>query len=304
MSWQARLINVGLRLIEKPALARAQDPVKLRRDFERKARLLFHPPRGTVFSRVRLGGVPSTTVLPRDTNPDAPVLFYLHGGGYVFGNARTHRALAARIAARSGLRAVLPDYPLAPEAPFPAALDAGLSVYLDLTADVGAHNIIIGGDSAGGGLALSLLGVLLRKGVPLPAGVFGFSPLTDLTFSGASFVENANADVMLPAQRAGAMSDYYLAGQSADDPRASPLFADFAGAPPVWLTVGDTEILRDDSLRMAQRLQDQGVDVTLRVKQNLPHVWPMFHSYMPEANATLDDLGSWLRTRVHGSNGS
>lgn len=304
MSWQARLINVGLRLIEKPALARAQDPVKLRRDFERKARILFHPPRGTVFARARVGNVLSTTVLTQGTDEISPVLLYLHGGGYVFGSARTHRALAAQIAARAGLRAVLPDYPLAPEAPFPAAFDAGMAVYNDLASQVGAHRIMIGGDSAGGGLAFSLLGALLRDGGPRPAGVFAFSPLTDLTFSGASFAENAKADVVLPAHRAGGMTDFYLAGHSAKDPRVSPLFAEFEDAPPVWLTVGDTEILRDDSLRMAHRLKDQGVDVTLRLRPNLPHVWPLFHTYMPEAAATLDDLAEWLRTQVRGSDGS
>lgn len=303
MSLQARIINIALRLFEKPTLRRAKDPAELRRSFERKARLLFHPPRGTGFGRERIGGVRATRVTPPKASGvpvlgPAPVLLYFHGGGYVFGSARTHRALAAQIAHRTACEVVVPDYAMAPEHPFPAALDEALSVYGALVGQVGSDNIVIGGDSAGGGLALALVGEVLRGGGPPPKAVFAFSPLTDMTFSAASLERNADADVMLPADRAAEMSEMYLSGQDARDPRASPIFADFTGGPPVWLTVGDTEILLDDSTRMAERLAAAGVDVSLSVAQDLPHVWPLLHGFLPEARRTLDNLADWLRTRV------
>jgi acetyl esterase/lipase len=156
--------------------------------------------------------------------------------------------------------------------------------------------VILGGDSAGGGLALALLGEVLRQGLPVPRGCFALSPLTDLTFSGQSLRSNAASDVMLPAGRAAEMAQIYLQGATADDPRASPLFADFTGAPPVWLCAGDTEILLDDTRRMAARLRAQGATVTEIIEHDLPHVWPYFHTLLPEARETLHALAAWIRS--------
>ncbi len=301
MTLRAQIINIILRLFEKPTLRRANDPVKLRRSFERKARMMFHPPRGTEFVRERIGGILCTRVRP-PLVPQAtrgPILLYFHGGGYVFGSARTHRALAAQIGQRVGCAAVVPDYALAPENPFPAAVNDALGVFTALAGQVGADNIIVGGDSAGGGLALALVGELLRKAAPCPVAVFAFSPLTDMTFSASSLMQNAESDVLLPADRAAEMAAFYLSGDDATDPRASPLYADFSGGPPVWLTVGDREILLDDSTRMADKLRAAGVDVSLNVAQDLPHVWPLVHALVPEARATLDELAGWLRMRLH-----
>mmetsp|Transcript_23334 Transcript_23334/g.40599 ORF Transcript_23334/g.40599 Transcript_23334/m.40599 type:complete len:218 (-) Transcript_23334:3490-4143(-) len=206
--------------------------------------------------------------------------------------------MLAALAKRTGMAAILPRYPLAPEHPFPAALDHGIAAYQALIAGgVAPSDVILGGDSAGGNLALAILGDLLKSGTALPAAVFALSPLTDLTFSGASITLNADADVVLPAARIQDTADAYLAGRAANDPRASPLFGDFTGAPPVWLTVGDTEILRDDSLRLTQRLHDQDVPVDLELLHNLPHVWPMFHNILPEARTTLDQLTTWIKAQ-------
>lgn len=290
MSFARRCVNIWLRLTEKPFLARVSKPETLRRVFEIKARLAFHPPRGTQFRRARISDVP---VLWVNDAPGRPVLLYIHGGAFVMGSARAYRALVAQIAQRCGVSACVPDYRLAPEHPFPTALEDVLAVYRDLSTR--PSGVIIGGDSAGGGLSLSLLAEIQRRGLPLPHGCFAFSPVTDLTFSGESVQRNAQSDVVLPAMRAQHTADLYLQGHPAQDPKASPLFADFSGGSPVWLAASDTEFLLDDTRRMATRLQEQGVQVHTQIAQDLPHVWPLFHNLLPEARHTLDQLAAWIK---------
>lgn len=293
MSLRRRVLNLAMRLMEKPYLARVEDPAHLRDGFERKARVWFRPPRGSRFETERCGEVPVLWVCgPGVTRKDGTAILYFHGGGYVFGSPQTHRAMLARLSALTGLPACLPGYGLAPEHPFPRAVEDGLEVLEAMGDHPGG--VILGGDSAGGGLALAISSAALRQGGPRPRALFAFSPLTDLTFSGESLRRNARADPMLPANRSGEMAQMYLQGADPQDPRASPLFAEHAGAGPVWLAVSDTEILLDDTRRMAARLRAQGVAVTEILRPDLPHVWPMFHNLLPEADATLRDLADWI----------
>lgn len=295
MSLRRSVLNLALRLMEKPYLARVRDPADLRDGFERKARVWFRPPRGSRFETDICGDVPVRWALgPGVAREDGPAILYFHGGGYVFGSPQTHRAMLARLSELTGLPACLPDYGLAPEHPFPRAVEDGLAVLATLRDHPGG--VILGGDSAGGGLAFATLGEALRQGTPLPRALFAFSPLTDLAFSGESLRRNAKADPMLPAGRADEMAQMYLQGAEPEDPRASPLFAEFAGAGPVWLAASDTEILLDDTRRMAARLRAQGVTVTEMLRPGLPHVWPMFHNLLPEADETLRDLADWIRS--------
>lgn len=295
MSLQARALNLALRLVEKPHLARAEDPRALREGFERKARFWFRPPRGSRFVRDGIGGRAALWALgPGVGHESGPVILYFHGGGYVFGSPETHRAMLARVSALTGLPACLPDYRLAPEHPFPAAVEDGLCALAALAGHPGG--VVLGGDSAGGGLALAVLAQALAGKGQLPRAVFAFSPLTDLTFSGESIRRNARAEVMLPATRAHDLAALYLQGADPRDPRASPLFAELTGAPPVWLAAGDREILLDDTRRMAARLRAQGVSVREHIARDLPHVWPFFHNILPEARTTLHDLAGWIRS--------
>lgn len=291
MSLPARLLNFWLPLTEKRDLSRAEDIAALRRLTDMKARLWLHPPLGSVFDNRTTGARPALWI-----NPElpGPLLLYLHGGAYVMGGAVTHRALAARVSQDAAMPLCLPDYRLAPEDPCPAALEDALAVYRAVADH--PDGVILGGDSAGGGLALSLLATVLRSELPPPLGLFALSPWTDLTLSGKSSTENAARDVMLPVARARECAALYLGAQAPDDPRASPLFAAFPGSPPVWLTVSETEILRDDTLRMAGRLRAEGADVTLTVERDLPHVWPLFYAILPEGRATLRALARWLRS--------
>lgn len=292
MSWLRGPLNAWLRAVEKPALRRGT-PDRVRRRFEMIARLAFHGPRDVAADWTEHGGRPALALTPRGapTAPTAPTVLYFHGGGFVFGSPKTHQAMLARLARSVGLRAVLPRYRLAPEHPFPAAVEDAMAVYRALA---GRGPVILGGDSAGGALALTVLAEALKGGVPKPLGVFAFSPLTDLTFSGDSVARNAVQEAVLPADRAPDLVAFYLGDRAADDPCVSPLFAEFRGAPPVWLCAGTGEILLDDTRRMAARLRDQGVDVTEVIETDLPHVWPIFHNTLPEARKTLGAVGAWI----------
>lgn len=298
MSWQQKLLNPTLKLIEKRHMANAKGPESLRKAFELKAKLFFHAPRGTEMEWEALGDTKALRI-GGDALDAERVILYIHGGGHVFGSPKTHSAMLAQLAKRVGCEAILPVYPMSPESKFPTSLNTIRAAYDEVLGQgMRPSQIVIGGDSAGGNLALALLAQLLADGAELPAGVFAFSPLTDMTFSGASFQTNAGADVILPAERAAEMAQMYLDGHDPLDPLASPLFADFAGAPPVWLTVGDTEILLDDTRRLYANMKKQGVDVQMHIEHDLPHVWPIFHHLLPEARATLDGLAGWINRRA------
>lgn len=296
MSLVARLLNPYLRLTEKPLLSKAS-PEKMRRSLALKSKLLFHPPRGTRYGQADLrdGDTALKAVTVEPARPDGPVVLYFHGGGYVFGSPHTHKAMLARLTRLTGYQTVLPFYRLAPEHSHPAPCEDGLAAYRAMMDHPGG--VVLGGDSAGGGLALSVLGEITRLGLPQPLGTFAFAPLTDLSFSAPSILGNDATDVILPGTRTGEFAELFLQGADPADPRCSPLHARFEGAGPVWITVADTEILLDDSTRMAEVLRAQGVEVELIVEHDLPHVWPIFHNILPEARQTLQALANWVQAR-------
>jgi acetyl esterase/lipase len=294
MSIALQLLNAWLRRVEKRRM-RDASAVQLRRSLAVQSRLLFHPPRGTRFERTVLGGVSCLQITPRNFAAGR-VILYVHGGGFVFGSPQTHSAMAAQLALRCGAQVILPRYRLAPEAPFPAAPDDIRAVWEGLLASgVAPRDVVVGGDSAGGALAFGLIAVLCAHRHACPGAVFGLSPLTDLTFSGDSFHGNAQRDVLLVASRAAELTEQFLRGHPKDDPCVSPHFGDFTCAPPAWVTVGDTEILLDDSRRLVARLLRAGSQATLVERHDHPHVWPLFHNTLPEARSTLDELAQWIR---------
>ncbi|MBL1434943.1 MAG: alpha/beta hydrolase [Rhodobacteraceae bacterium] len=292
MSFRLSLTNFLLRNIERRALARIKDPVKIRRRMELQTRLFFRPKRSTPITREALAHGQSSVSALKIGNGDQGVLIYLHGGAYIFGSAKTHRRLAAKLAEDNALTAYSVDYRLAPEHPFPAAIDDCLTAYQALLGR-GIRNITIAGDSAGGGLALALLHSILAKGLPAPRAVVAFSPLTDQTMQSQSVKDNAQSEAMLPAERMEEVRDMYLTDDF-KNPLASPLYGNFHTAPPVFLCAGTAEILRDDTLAMASKLRAQGVAVTVEILENAPHVWPFFHGRMPEADATLKKVQAFL----------
>jgi monoterpene epsilon-lactone hydrolase len=299
MSLRLRLLNAALRRIEKPMLARV-DVAAARRRFEVSARLFRDPP----FAEYLLDRVGVPALWAEVPPARGGVILYLHGGAHVMGSPRTHRAMLARLSALTGLAACLPDMRLAPEHPCPAALDDAEAAWDALLArGYPPGRLVLGGDSSGGGLVLALLARLLARG-ERPAAVFAYSPWTDLTASGGSLAANARADPLLPITRMAEARRLYLGALDADDARASPLFARFPGCPPVFLQAGRTEILLDDTLRMAERLAQDGSDVTLDLWPDTPHVVAMFQGWLPEADEVLRRTAAFIRSRLPSSSGS
>lgn len=304
MSFQLRLLNPWLRLTEKRFLARVRDPQKARNRLEKQAERFFRPVPGSNVQadtlrfddRAVSGLWVSTGKLTR-----RKILLFIHGGAYIQGSPTTHCRLAAALARRVGARVFLPDYRLAPEHPYPAAADDVVTAYRGLLA--AGHDpadIALGGDSAGGGLALALLHHICSGNLPGPACLFAFSPWTDLTLSGESLKTNERRDPLLPAARMAEIRDMYAAGAATTDPMLSPLFGSFSGAPPVLIQAGSTEILADDSRAMARVLLAAGVDVTLEIWPNTPHVWHLFQGLLPEADQALDKAADFLSAHLGG----
>jgi monoterpene epsilon-lactone hydrolase len=259
----------------------------------------LHPvPDDVLVTEVDAGGVPAHWL-------DAPgadagrVLLFLHGGGFEFGSVRSDGELAARLGRASGMRVLFPEYRLAPEHPFPAAIDDVLAAWRWLRSGqaLGARSIAVAGDSAGGGLAVALLEATRDAGEALPAAAVLMSPTVDLTSSGASMKERADQDpISTPAMLRQFASDY-LAGADPKTPLASPLFAQLAGLPPLLVQVGTADLLLSDSERLAAAAGEAGVDVTLEIGEGLPHVYQLMLG-TPEAAEATERIGKFLRARV------
>ncbi|HHS93807.1 MAG TPA: alpha/beta hydrolase [Rhodobacterales bacterium] len=298
MSLRLRLLTAASRRFAKRQIAKAADPVPLRALFERVARQLFRPPpftlvRHTLLAPDLAGLIISNRPGSHPVRPRKAVL-YLHGGAFVAGRPAGFVGLTARIARLTRLEVFVPDYRLAPEHPFPAAVEDARRAWDSLIArGYRARDIVLGGDSAGGNLALGLLAELLAQGTS-PAGLFAFSPVTDLTFSGESITANADADAVLPVERRADLVRLYLQGAAPDDPRASPLFASFRNPPPVFLQFSKTEVLADDSRRMAERLRAAGGTVIIDAWPDAPHVWVLFDGQVPEARQALKRAAAFI----------
>jgi monoterpene epsilon-lactone hydrolase len=242
-----------------------------------------------------LGGVPGVWVNPANGQPDLAIL-HLHGGWFNFGSAKPYRHLVGHIAARAGAKAFIPDYRLAPEHPFPAAVDDALACYRDL-AGSGVRRLALTGDSAGGALALGLALHVTRDTASSGAALVGvavLSPVTDLTLSGETYQSRAEADPLFTRPQVAGLIEAYLGGADAKDPKASPLFGDLAGLPPVRIHVGDDELLLDDSRRFAARAAAAGVDARVDVWMGMSHGFQANVGKMKAAGLSLDLIGAFL----------
>jgi len=256
----------------------------------------FVPPSDVTYTPANAGGVRAEWIAPPGAPEDQAIL-YLHGGGYVFGSI--HREMVARIAKTTGRRALLLDYRLAPEHPFPAAVEDALAAYRWLCASGNARRgLIVAGDSAGGGLVVSTLVAARYNGLPRAAAGVCLSPWTDLAMTGSTLESKAAEDPIVSRPLLEQLAGWYLAGADPKAPLASPLYADLGHLPPLLVQVGTAETLLDDARRLAERARAAGIEVTLREYDGMPHVWQFFGSFLPEARAACDEIGAFVKQRL------
>ena len=255
-------------------------------------------PDDVLVREVSAGGVPAHWLAAPGADADR-VLLFLHGGGYELGSLRSDGELAARLGRASGMRVLLPEYRLAPEHAFPAAIDDVLAAWRWLCTDQGlsARSIAVAGDSAGGGLAVALLVAARDAGEAMPAAAVLMSPTVDLSSSGASMIERVDQDPISTPDMLRQFAADYLAGADPRTPLASPLFASLSGLPPLLVQVGTADLLLSDSERLARTAAEAGVDVSLEIGEGLPHVYQIMLG-TPEAAEATEHIGTFLRARV------
>ncbi len=294
MSLRAELLRLGLRWSKRRASA-VPDIGALRERLEAVKRWIPNPPTGTTVTRHDAGGVKAVRVATGGSFAGRHIL-YLHGGAYNFGAPSYYRDFIWRVAAASCARVLCIAYRLAPEHPFPAAVDDAVAAYRWLLAERAApQQTAMMGDSAGGGLVFATLLRLRDAGMPLPRAAIALSPWTDLAMTGQSLRINAGADPALKTEHTAWFARSYLAGADPRHPYASPLYGDLAGLPPSLIQVGSDEILRDDAERMADRLRAAGCRVELEVWPRMPHSWQLFARVVPEGRRAIARVGAFVQ---------
>ena len=289
-SWQMHLADAIMRTTVKPQLETAKDLARARAITSRGA---FPIPDGAQFREALIGGVRGEWVVPARPGIAAAIVVYFHGGGYFTGSPKAHRPISASLA-KAGFCVFVPDYRLAPEHPYPAAVDDAEAVWDALTRS-GFSEIAVAGDSAGGGLALALMLRLRAKAKLLPYAAALFSPWTDLLLSGESLHINARRDALFTVRGVRTAAEWYLDGADPKTPEASPLYGCLTGLPPMFIEVGEREILRDDSTRLASSARAQGVSATINIWPTVCHVWQLACALLPEGRRSLDQTASFLR---------
>ncbi|MDY6905371.1 MAG: alpha/beta hydrolase [Thermodesulfobacteriota bacterium] len=270
----------------------------MRKGFEQMAALNRPPDKG-VYKPDTLAGVPVEWV----AFPEAPanrIMLYLHGGAYAAGSMNTHRNLCGRLAKATEMTVLMVDYRLAPENPFPAALEDAVAVYRCLIAekDIKPADMVIAGDSAGGGLTLATMLKLKETGEPLPRAAVCMSPWTDLALTGETIKTKAEDDPFLIAEAIGRFAGLYLNGEDAKNPMASPLYGDLSGLPPLLIQVGDRECLLDDSRRLAERAKAADVPVKLETWEGMVHVFQIFAGIATESARAIENIAEFLKSEM------
>jgi acetyl esterase/lipase len=258
----------------------------------------FPVPPDVVCEPVAAGAAGAEWVSAPGAAQDAALL-YFHGGGYYRGSLNTVREMVSRVSRAAAVRVLNVDYRLAPEHPFPAALDDAVTAYRWLLCqEVAPERVVVGGDSAGGGLAMALQLAMREGGEPLPGGSVCLSPWVDLAQSGESYRTRAGEDPSISKPYLDHAAELYLNGADARDPLASPLYADLAGLPPLLIQVGTAEVLLDDSTRLAGKAREAGVAVELNCWEGLTHVWQNNGTTLPEATEAVERIGRFIRAVI------
>jgi len=297
-SWRIRALSAFLRLMRRSPLLLDSDIAALRRRYEELDARHFPVEKWVVRDAIDCDGVPAEWVSVPESRPER-VLFLLHGGSFAFRFPNTHAGFAARLCRRLGARALIPDYRLAPEHPFPAGLDDCQAAYRWLLASgYDPRDVVFVGDSAGGNLALGTVQRALRAGEPLPACAVLLSPAVDCTLTSPSMVDNEELDPMMHLSSLLVLRRHYVPSpQMHTHPEVSPVFADFKGYPPLFLQAGSTEMLRDEAIRTAEKANAAGVDVELELWPETPHVFQIV-SFLPESLLALDHIVRFVLART------
>lgn len=308
-SLAARMLDRSFRVAMKRQPQSPRDLVAHLRRVAALARLPGALPAGVAVRKTTIAnepavppGIPAVCV---STEKPASVVLYLHGGAFVSGRFATYAGFCAQVAKRLNARVFWADYRLAPEMPYPAALDDAFSAYCALAADYPNKPLVIMGDSAGGNLTLATL-LRLRDtlagnehdpSLRQPACAVALSPGTDMVGDVFSRKANADADAMLTPRMIELATKLYLAGHDPRDPYVSPVYGDFTGLPPLMVTVSESELLRDEAYRLAHRAQLAGVAVRLLTRFDMPHIWPVFYALLPEARRDMEEIAHFVQSR-------
>jgi acetyl esterase/lipase len=298
VSWQTRVLEAYLAIKRRLSDQSGElDVAKERADVESMAKM-FKPLGPIRCEPDAANGVPAEWILPLGAQPVRVILF-LHGGSFNSGSIVSHRTLAGNVALAAEARVLLIDYRLAPEHPFPAAIEDALAAYKWLLAQgIAPRQMVVAGDSAGGTLALALLIQLRDHGQPLPAAAVCLSPAPDLTFSSESWTFNAKKDLMLDDRKERKSVEIYLRGADPRGPLASPSFADLSGLPPLLIQVGSHELLLSDAERLAEKAKAAGVDVTLEIWPGMQHEWQFAATFLPEGKRAIARVGEFVKAKV------
>jgi len=298
MSIQLFVADAVVRVMMKRRFRKSGTVMTLRTIMDDLARRARRAPKHIQVSVISLGGVRTERLQPDMAN-EKRALLYIHGGGFVAGHPANHRQLTWRLAEKTNMPVYAIDYRLAPEHPYPAALDDAVTAYRTLLdKGVTSQHIAVGGDSAGGNLTLALALKLKELGLPQPAALVCLSPVTDLAEPTYSHEANAQSDAMFDASIFDSVPAAYCPGRDVRDPFISPLRGDVRGLPPTLFQCSQTEMLRDDTTRMAERMRQAGVDVNVEVWPNVFHVWQVAADVLPEGRKAIDNIAAFLNARL------
>ena len=293
LSWQGRIIRLYLNYIK--FTGDYNDPIEKLRQVADGGERFGRFPKSLQSESISIERIPAELIIPLQADTRSALL-YLHGGGYALGSIKSHRATAGQIAEAGNIRTLIIDYRRPPENPFPAALQDALSAYTWLRKN-GYQKIIIMGDSAGGGLALSTAISLRDDQAPLPLLVICLSPLIDVECTGESVITNAKRDPWLTTGIK-TLFNYYVGQNDPRDPLISPLYADYTKLPPILIHVGTDEILLSDSTRLAEKAKAAGMDVQIKIWQGMWHIFPFFAPFVPEASQAVTEIGNAIRRQI------
>ncbi|WP_413300236.1 alpha/beta hydrolase [Bacillus sp. 1P10SD] len=297
-SFRSYFIEKGIkwsvkRAFRKEVIDKGMD--EKRQMLDSAARRLGKLPEDCIIEKLEIEGL-YTEWISTSRVMEGKVILYLHGGGYAFCSANTHRPLAARIGKAAGVKVLFPEYRLAPEHPFPAAIEDAINVYRWLIRQgYDSKNIIFAGDSAGGGLSIAATLVLRDQNEPLPAAIVCLSPWVDLTSSGESYRKNKEKDPYLNLGGVRKAASMYAGAEALDHPLISPVFADFTGFPPLFIQAGNHEILQSDAEKLAAQARAAGVNVSFKVWDGMWHVWQISGNVLPEAKSAIYEIGEFVK---------